>query len=39
MAIANQSADLTNPSQKEFIGLVSQAIELYNKKKKKLSLR
>lgn len=35
LAIANQSADMTNPSQKEFISLVAQAKELYSKKKKK----
>jgi Ca-activated chloride channel family protein len=34
-AIANQSADMANPAQKEFISLVSQAKELYNKKKKR----
>jgi Ca-activated chloride channel homolog len=36
LAIANQSADMANPSQKEFISLVTQAKELYGKKKKKL---
>jgi Ca-activated chloride channel family protein len=33
-AIANKAADLTNPSQKEFLDLVTQAKELYSKKKK-----
>jgi Ca-activated chloride channel family protein len=36
LAIANQSADLANPSQKEFIDLVSQAKELYKKKRRSL---
>ena len=36
LAIANQSADMANPSQKEFISLVTQAKELYGKKKRKL---
>lgn len=35
LAIANQSADLANPSQKEFINLVTQAKELYSKKRKR----
>jgi Ca-activated chloride channel family protein len=39
MAIANQSADVNIPSQKEFISLVAQAKELYNKKKKKSIIR
>lgn len=35
VGIANQSADMTNPSQKEFINLVTQAKELYSKKRKR----
>ena len=35
LAIANQSADLDNPSQKEFISIVTQAKELYSKKRKR----
>ncbi len=35
LLIASSSADLTNPSQKEFVDLVQQAKMLYSKKKKK----
>jgi Ca-activated chloride channel family protein len=35
LEIANHSADVTNPSQKEFLTLVEQAKNLYGKKRKK----
>ncbi len=35
LLMASSSADLTNPSQKEFVDLVQQAKMLYSKKKKK----
>lgn len=35
LAIANQSADLTNPAQQEFLTLIAQAKELYSKKRKR----
>jgi Ca-activated chloride channel family protein len=39
LVIANQTADMNTPSQKEFVSLVAQAKELYYKKKKKSILR